>query len=166
MLPLVKKILLVMAALLLAFVLMLYVALRTKITDVTDKPPYAQFIGQPLVLKRPASISKSYEPNVQANPYLLQDAQVQADQDAGPQYALPAGSVITLQQAKLFKNGTSGFERSYVLGTAFVPELNAKVAFEYAWGKNNVSFTGNEKDHYTFPLALWQDRVIDGKFNY
>ena len=168
--PLIKKILVGLAALLLVFVLLLYEALRTKITNVSSKSPYAQFINRPLVLSRPATISKSQEPDVQAHPYLLTDAPIEArgiDGDrAGPQYALPAGTTITLTEAKLFKNGVSGFEHSYVLGTVFVPELKAEVAFEYAWGKNNVSLTGNEKDYYSFPLALWQDRPIVGKFSY
>jgi hypothetical protein len=48
----------------------------------------------------------------------------------------------------------------------FVPELKTEVAFEYAWGKNNWSLSSDEKDFYTFPLALWQDRVIEGQFRY
>ena len=174
--PLIKKILVGLAALLLVFVLLLYEALRTKITNVSSKSPYAQFINRPLVLSRPANISKSQEPDVQAHPYLLTDAPTEArdgggggggnGEGASPQYALPAGTIVTLTEAKLFKNGVSGFEHSYVLGTVFVPELKAEVAFEYAWGKNNVSLTGNEKDYYSFPLALWQDRPIVGKFSY
>jgi hypothetical protein len=79
---------------------------------------------------------------------------------------LPAGTVVKLQQAKLFRNGVSGFETAYVLGTVFVPELKTEVAFEYAWGKNNWSLSSDEKDFYTFPLALWQDQVIEGQFRY
>jgi hypothetical protein len=162
----VKKVLAVLTLLLLLFIFILYATLRTKVNDVSDKKPYAEFMGKQLAIKRPAGISKTREPDVQANPYLLTDLQTEAREDAGPLFVLPAGSVISLQKAKLFRGGTSGFEVSYVLGTVFVPELNAEVAFEYAWGKNNWLPTSDHQDHYTFPLALWQDRVIEGKFSY
>ena len=164
--PLLKKILVALTLFLLALVFVLYWVLRTKVTDVSDKKPYAEFMGKQVAIKRPAALFKTREPDVQANPYLLIEAQPAAQDDVHPHYVLPAGTVITLQQAKLFRNGTSGFQRSYVLGTVFVPKLKAEIAFEYAWGKNNWSNAADENDHYTFPMALWQDRAIDGKFKY
>jgi hypothetical protein len=164
--PLSKKIVVGLALLVLGFVLMLYLALRTKVTHVSDKQPFAEFINRPLVLKRPAEISKTREPDVKANPYLMTDVKGEPKQDAGPRYILPAGSTITLQQAKLFRGGVSGFESAYVLGVVYVAELKTEVAFEYAWGKNNWSLNSDEKDYYTFPLGLWQDRIIEGRFNY
>ncbi len=164
--PTLKKILAALTLLLLAFIFILYLTLRTKANDVSSKKPYAEFMGKQLAIKRPAALFKTREPDVQVNPYALTDAQPDAQEEAGPRYVLPAGTVITLQKAKLLRNGTSGFERSYVLGTVFVPELKAEVAFEYAWGKNNWSNAADENDHYTFPMALWQDRAIDGKFKY
>ncbi len=164
--PLLKKIFAAIALLLLALVLVLYLTLRTKVTQVSDKPPFAQYINITLDLKRPAAISKTREPDVQANPYLLTEATAQASPDDGPRYLLPAGTKITVQQAKLFRGGVSGLQNAYVLGVVYVPELKTQVAFEYAWGKNNWSLNKDEKDYYTFPLALWQDRPIEGRFSY
>jgi hypothetical protein len=163
---LLKKMSIASVVLLLAFIFILYLTLRTKVNDVSSKQPYSEFINQALVLKRSASISKTREPDVQANPYLLTEAQGEVLEDVGLRYILPAGTVVKLQQAKLFRNGVSGFERAYVLGTVFVPELKTEVAFEYAWGKNNGSLSSDEKDSYTFPLALWQDRITQGQFRY
>jgi hypothetical protein len=161
-----KKIFVVLALFLLVFVLGLYYTLRTKVTQVSDKQPFAEFMNRPLALKRPAAISKTREPDVQANPYLLTEVKDEPIEGAGPRYILPAGSTIILQHAKLFRGGTSGFETAYVLGSVYVVELKKEVAFEYAWGKNNWSLNSEVKDYYTFPLALWQDRMIEGRFNY
>jgi hypothetical protein len=52
--PLLKKILVASMLLLLALILMLCLALRTKVNDVSGKQPYAEFMNRPLVLKRAA----------------------------------------------------------------------------------------------------------------
>ncbi len=164
--PLLKKIFVAIALLLVGFVLMLYLALRTKVTEISDKPPFSQYINITLDLKRPAAISKTREPDVQANPYLLTEVQTRTSPDAGPRYILPAGTKITIQQAKLFRSGVSGFESAYVLGVVYVPEMKTQVAFEYAWGKNNWSLNKDEKEYYTFALALWQDQPTQGRYRY
>ena len=46
----------------------------------------------------------------------------------------------------------------------YVKELKKEVAFEYRWGKQQVVIYGDAIDYWTFPLAIWQEKVLQGKF--
>lgn len=158
----------VLVSLVAAFALMLFVALRTQVTDVSGQKPYADIINVNLVLKRPAVMAKNLPANVYANPYVMKEKAREEDlpDEALPRYTLPAGTALKFTHAKLFRSGVSGFPRAVVLGTVYLPDLKAEVAFEYQWGTSHVSLTGNEKDFYTFPLAAWQDRATPGQFRF
>ncbi len=77
--------------------------------------------------------------------------------EATPRYKLPIGTELQIQSAKVFKNGTSGYEQAFVLGTVFINELNKEVSFEYRWGEAHTSIYNEYEDYWTFPIAIWQE---------
>lgn len=142
---------------LLVFGGLLYYTLRTKVTDISNKRPYIDFVGKKVRSKRNAVLVLSRKADAYACPYLLTEKEDALMSDAAPTYPLPSGTELQIQSAKVFKNGTSGFEHAFVLGAVFVEELNEEVSFEYRWGEAHTSIYNEYQDYWTFSLALWQE---------
>ena len=145
---------------------LLYYTLKTQITDVSSKKPYSEYIGKKVYSKRDAIIALSSEADAYANPYIITESKSDLMLEADPRYKLSSGTELLIQSAKIFKNGTSGFEHAFVLGTVFVKELNREVPFEYRWGEAHTSLYNEYEDYWTFSLSLWQEeeQLIGEKF--
>ncbi len=149
---------------LLVFIGMLYYVLRTKVTEVSGQEPYSAIVNKTVTLKRQAFIAFNVEWNAYDNPYLICESDSDFLSEVGTKYLLPIGTALTITEANIYTNGTSGFSSAYILGTVYVKELKKEVAFEYRWGKQQVVIYGDAIDYWTFPLAIWQEKVLQGKF--
>jgi hypothetical protein len=149
---------------LLVFIGMLWYVLRTKVSDVSDQEPYSGIVNKTVAIKRQAFIALNVEWNAYDNPYLICESDSDFLSEVGTKYILPTGTVLTITEANIYTNGTSGFSSAYVLGTVYLKELKKEVAFEYRWGKQQVVIYGDSKDYWTFPLAIWQDNELNEKF--
>lgn len=150
------------------FVSWMYFGFKPTVTDVSYLKPYSDIVGKELITKRDAIIANNYIHHINENPYIIEEDENNVFDEAKPRYTLPAGTKLYISAAKHFKNATSGFIHSYVLGTVQIAELNQQVAFEYSWGeKPFIPYDGNgelqEKEYWKFPLALWQDKAIEEK---
>ena len=149
---------------LLVFIGMLWFVLRTKVTGVSDQKPYSAIVNKTVTLKRQAFIALNVEWNAYDNPYLICESDSDFLSEVGTKYTLPIGTTLIITEANVYTNGTSGFSSAYVLGSVYVKELKKEVPFEYRWGKQNVVIYGDAIDYWTFPLAIWQEKELQGKF--
>lgn len=146
------------------FVGLLYYVLRTKVNDVSSEEPFKSVINVKITTKTEAVIFKNVEDFVKENEYELVNTTKEIYTETTQKYTIPIGTELKIDKAKIFTNGTSGFSYSYVLGKVYVKELQKEVAFEYQWGDQQISLYGNEKEHWTFAKALWENTKTKGKF--
>lgn len=146
------------------FIGLLYYVLRTKVSDVSSEKPFKTLIDQKVITKRKAIIFKNIDAFVNENEFEIVSDSTQIYNEIKEKYILPIGTELKIEKAKIFTNGTSGFSHSYVLGSVYMKELQKVVAFEYYWGDQNISIYGDEKEHWTFEKALWENTKTEGKF--
>ena len=136
------------------FILLLYLTLRTKVTQVNHMPPYSHLIGETLVLHSDARLVRNIDAFVFQTPLLLLDAKEPLFDGVTLAYSLPAGTEIILESATLYKNGTSGFTTSIVAGRA-ITETGIH-EFEHRWGDEHSSLDNNTPNQWTFDTPLWR----------
>jgi len=137
----------------LIFSAFLYVALRTKITDVSAFEPYSSILNQPLVLKKGALLLKNDAAFVLEEPYLLTASDEQVFSEITEVHSLDAGTELVFYTAKHFKNGTSGSTTSVLLGKIKTPE--GEKEFEVIWGSQKESLNVEEHNAWSFAEPLW-----------
>ena len=148
----------------LVFIGMLYYVLRTKVNDVSSEKPFNLILNHKLTTKRVAYLVKNRVHEVHENQYLLLENKDEIDSDLKEVYEIPIGTSLTIQKAKIFTNGTSGFSYLYVLGNIYVADLKKEVPFEYNYGEKKYSLYGDEEEYWSFDKAIWENEKIDGKF--
>jgi hypothetical protein len=143
---------------------LLYCTLRPTVADVSSIPPYSQIAGTSVVLQRKAVVAKNVKAFVNENPYLLADAGTTLFDGIDAVDTLDVGTTLQINAAKHFKNGTSGFTHAFVLGSVKLPGTGETVLFEYGWGEQHVSLYEDEREYWTYPMALWQKESLNRKF--
>lgn len=122
-----------LGVLLLGFVLLLFVTLRTKVEDVSDQSPYVELLNRDLVVARDVPLGMNREPDTyQRRVFVAPDFSFTEEV---PQIAMiPAGTTFRFTGAKTFRNGTSGFTWRILLGTVTNPADGKTYEFEFNWG--------------------------------
>ncbi len=115
---------------LLASLLALALYLRQPVVrNVSGLPPFAAVMGRPLTLQRPAVLL--HQPGAQV---FEDNLLIAADDERNPGggQALPAGSIIQLDGARLYRSRLHGHTQAVVMGHTQVQ--GATQRFEYKWG--------------------------------
>jgi len=119
------------------FIIMLYIALRTKITDVSKLDPYQQYLNIPLKLKSEARLVRNVKAFAHQEAYLLiSNPKEEVYSTITEIHTLPAGTELIFHSAKDFRNGTSGFTASMLIGSIQTPQ--GEKAFEARWGDQSL----------------------------
>ncbi len=136
-------------------VLALYEALRTKRKDVNDQSPFKELIGKTVTLQRDVTLAKNIEAFYLEELHFITENEelFEGVEKIG---TLSKGTTITIESATFLTNGTSGSTTSNIVGSVFVKELNRKMKFEYSWGEYHFMYVDDNKEYWTFPLAVWQ----------
>ncbi|MEL6811488.1 MAG: hypothetical protein AAFP76_09150 [Bacteroidota bacterium] len=146
------------------FIGLLYVAFQPKTTDVSEFPPYAQFIGQSLSLERDAMIAQNLKEFSYETQFLLAEEDQPLFEGVERLYKLKKGHMITLTEVKHYKNTVSGFTHSIVVGQTYIPELEGDITFEYHWGKQVIDLDPEAPLEFRFPIALWQKEALQRSY--
>lgn len=165
------KYLVIGVILILIFIILLWLTLKTKSTDMSASSPYSEIIGQQLITQRRSQLLLLEHQNEKSDfPYLLEDGSGYGldREDIADKIEVPKGAELRIEQAGLYTNGTSGFTHSYLFGRVKLPGENQEYAFQYTWGiqRNINSIDENQKPYWEFPLAVWQVNKINQKFTF
>lgn len=140
------------AGVVLAIGVIFYFALRNTRTDVSQKAPYAHWLGTDLTLQQQAFLIKNEKQFAVEAAYKL----VVDKSGYEEAIALPNGTKIKLNKATHYHKGVSGVTHSLVTGVAEVTALNKNIEFEYYWGNYHVICMEQPCNYWTYPQAVWQ----------
>ena len=142
----------ILLVVLLAWVLYL---LQPVVRDVSGLPPFAAAMGRPLTLQRSAVLL--HQPGAQ----VFEDSLlIAADDERNPGggQALPVGSVIQLDGARLYRSRLHGHTQAVVLGHTQLQ--GATLRFEYKWGdvdlREPVDKRSGALGDWWFARPVWQ----------
>lgn len=146
------------------FAFLLYQTIKTKSTSLNNYEPFKQLVGKTVTLQKETLLFeeklKSHENN--EHPYNLTD-------DLHPQFTLyknidfkpmhiatfPAGTILKLEKAVQYTNGTSGFSSPYLFGTITANGITYKIS--YQWGEmSQEKFFDKVDKCWRFHHAPWQ----------
>ncbi|MBN8652251.1 MAG: hypothetical protein J0L67_12525 [Cytophagales bacterium] len=132
-----------------------YLALRNTRTDVSQKQPYATWLGE-LILVRPAFLVNNQFP-IAEKTLLVEDGLAYDDA-----IIVPAGTKVQLTQAIHYRNGVSGVTHSLMIGT--VQTATGATTFEYYWGQFHAICLEPPCNYWTYPQAVWQSEADTTKY--
>ena len=138
----------------LIFAGLLYWTLRTKTKIVTNVEPYAGIMNKKLELDRDVLLVKNRSAYVHEKAFLIVERNQVLDKEITERHLLKAGTTLTLNRAKLFKNGTSGFTASVVFG--IVSTDLGDIEFEYVWGDEHTTLASDEPNFFTYKNPIWK----------
>ncbi|QQT27656.1 hypothetical protein [Sphingobacterium spiritivorum] len=169
----VKKIVIILAMLAAGgiglFIFILYATVKTKSTDISTYSPFKEWVGKTVTLKKEMFLLEQDKNQIEepVYPYLLIDSLHPQWQYAEAQKnnsnsdikiigKIPVGSKLSIEKAKQYTNGVSGFSQPALLGTLKNGEKEFKISFE--WGDQNISkaMDGIEAS-WLFQQAPWQE---------
>ncbi len=140
----------VSAVAIILLIIVFYIALAPKITDLGLFPRYQSLLQRKLVLKKPAIIY-----DMGNEPYRFRPLSLHEDRllPFPKKYMLPAGTAIRLTDLKNYYNSVSGSSTIYALGESETPDGSVS-AFEYTYGR----FGGriNTKELPELSAAPWE----------
>lgn len=137
-----------------------WLALRTRTLDAGAMAPFASVVGRDLPLLREVRIVRTRAPDVIERPFrLIADPRQPASDDEPAPIAVPAGTVVRFDAARLVRGGVSGTTHPVLLGTLHLGD--AAYPLEYSWGERRfLDAEGRVSQgpplRFLFPLAPWQ----------
>jgi hypothetical protein len=158
-----KKIIMILlitgTAIVLFFILALFLTLRTRKKSLTQDFPYAELIATEHTTKRVCYIAKNYEHFVNEHPYLLKSTK-EFFSEAGETYEIPIGTALQLTGAKAFTGGTSGTTSNYVFGRIYIEALQQEVEFEYNCDAEKPLELSDYNNYRVYPITPWQENAL------
>ena len=133
------------------FLVMLYLALKPTVRNVSDNVALKKYLNKRLVTKRNALVVKCESQDYNFTEHVLvEDGQ----SPCRLRYDVPAGSSFVITEFKTYKNANSGFTYLYAIGEVQTGS-GKKVAVEYNWGSTDLQQLAHKPPH--LPVALWQN---------
>ena len=135
-------------------------ALSTRTLDATAMEPFAAIIGRDLPLLRGVRIVRTRGPDVIERPFrMITDPQQPVSDNEPAPIAVPAGTMVRFDAARLVRGGVSGTTHPVLLGTLRLGATAYPV--EYSWGERRYMNADGMASfgpplRYLFPLAPWQ----------
>lgn len=158
--PLKKTIPVFIVVLLVAVVIIFYVALSNKTDVVTDKDPYRTIIGKPLVTARKTMIINNVTIASQKPEYAKQlvDQDMNIDTSQIAYRSIAAGSVIEFSKALHFTNAVSGSRYAILLGTVKPKDSTTELPIMYHWGTFKSICIDEPCNYWEYETAPWEVR--------
>jgi hypothetical protein len=145
------KILIIGGAIILLFILGLYLTLKTKKKDLATQFPFVQLIGTEHAINNFCYIAKNYEHYVNKNPCLLKFTN-KFDSKACEAYEIQIGTRLNFIGAKALTNGTSGLTTS---NKAFNKILSGIWNTNKYMGNQDFENTTFEKNRYEVDMKFY-----------
>lgn len=170
-----KKVLFILGGVFLLGILLfgffLYIAIKTKSTDVSDDPPFQNWVGKTVELNQGILIFNEklkshtdqdflYEFTDSLQPkWQFVSEQIQSNNSDFKKIGrFPKGSTFTIEKATLFTNGVSGSSSPYLFGRISDGTQSYKVGFR--WGEQSLTrFFDDVDQQWKFPQAPWQNKI-------
>lgn len=146
-------IILILVIALLALAGYFYFTLKTKVKNVSEIEPYSKILHKKHHLERDVLLVKNIKHNVFEKDYLIVENTEILEDEIVEKHLIKRGAEIEIINAKLFKNGTSGFTTSVVIGK--IMTTNGLKEFEYVWGDQHIVFNNENKEYWTFSKPIW-----------
>lgn len=160
-----KKKILVFILLLLVVVGFFYFVLKNKSTEVADKKPYISILNKQLITKNEAFIFK-----IDSDVINLKENVLKHDSSVvfGEQLLckVPQGAILNISKAIHYKRSVSGVTYSLLIGKVWLKQFKKEIEFEYQWGEHHFLCLEEPCNYWTFPKAVWQDKVDSTKYFY
>lgn len=134
-----KKIIFLVAILVLIFIAMLFYVLKDKVKNVSDEMPYKAMIGKTLFVKREMKLVENlpeftfkYKNTITEDETLFEGVKHIRN--------IPEGTMINVQKVYKVTGGTSGTTHVYVVGKEFSGLFKAGEFYEYLWEEKKPFF--------------------------
>jgi hypothetical protein len=151
-----KTILIVGAALVGIFLLLLYYVLKDHTKDISKKEPYKNVIGKRLTLKQEAIIVKNLPEFSKFSTNLLTRKGEPLFEGTSILHVLPKGTELTIFEFRSVSSGPSDYWTGYGKGKVFIKELTSEIDFEYVWGGTRFTYTTDNSILFSFGTPLWE----------
>lgn len=146
------------------FVFLLYQTIKTKSTSLDRYEPFKQWIGKTVTLQKETVLFEEklkLHDNIEYSYTLTDDLHPQFTHykniEFNPDYiiTLPAGTILQLEKAVQYTNGTSGFSYPHLFGTISANGKTYKIG--YQWGDVNQEKYFDKVDKcWKFHQAPWR----------